>query len=138
MPFLLSLKGKIAETMNTVILHLFYFPIAFISTLIFISWSAAILPIAFIKVYFHKWSITFTYSRIYRKSWPVKYLYVWTWLGYGIIICLINLIRDLIVFVIHLYSPVKKNGKGFNNAQHYKSPMLSHSLEITRRTLEKL
>ena len=78
--------------------------------------------------------MTFAYSKYYKISRPQKYLYVWTWLCYGALILIANIVRDVAIFFVHLYVLNPE----VMNAERYNSPFLPQTLELTRRTLEKI
>jgi len=117
---LLSFRDKQAEILNLVLLHIFYVPIAIGCSIVFLVWSLILLPFCFVKVFYHKFAVTFAYSKYYKISRPQKYLYVWTWLCYGSLILLANIVRDLAIFFIHLY----QLNPEVMNAERYNKPFL--------------
>lgn len=124
---LLSFRDKQAEILNLVLLHIFYLPIAIGCALVFIAWSIILLPFCFVKVFYHKFAVTFAYSKYYKISRPQKYLYVWTWLCYGSLILIANIVRDVAIFFVHLYVLNPE----VMNAERYNSPFLPQTLELT-------
>lgn len=52
----------------------------------------------------HKLTISFTYSRIYRDERNNKFLYAIAWILIGFPILAVNLFRDIVVFILHVYN----------------------------------
>lgn len=131
---LLSVKTSHAELFNLIMLHIYYIPVTIVLSFVFLVWSLILFPFTFTKVLFHKLAITFSYSRVYRTARNQKFLYVFTWLTYGHLLLLVNILRDLLVFWIHLYDDKPE----LVNAERYATPMLPQSLEVTKRTLDRV
>ena len=103
MPILLSIDDESAIKMNNIILHIIYVPIVCIQVLFFILWNIVLGPVVYVKIFLHKMTISFTYSRIYRDERNNKFLYGIAWVLMGPPILILNLCRDTVIFVIHLY-----------------------------------
>lgn len=101
MPILLSVDDETAIKLNEIILHIYYVPILIVQTFFFIIWCIALIPVVYIKIFMHKMTISFTYSRIYREDRNNKFLYAIAWIIIGPVILLINLGRDTVVFIVH-------------------------------------
>ena len=103
MPILLSIDEEAAIIMNYVILHIIYTPILIVQVILFLFWNFLLYPVVYVKIFLHKMTIAFTYSRIYRDERNNKFLYGIGWVIIGPIVLLINIFRDTVVFWIHLY-----------------------------------
>jgi len=103
MPVLMSLDDENAILMNTIILHIIYVPIVVIQVILFVIWCLVLSPVAYVKIFMHKMTISFTYSRIYRDERNNKFLYGMAWILMGPFLLLANIVRDTVMFVLHLY-----------------------------------
>jgi hypothetical protein len=103
MPVLLSLDEENALIMNKVILHIIYVPIVVLQMIFFVLWSIILSPIVYVKIFMHKMTISFTYSRVYRDERNNKFLYGMAWVLMGPFLLATNVVRDTVVFVLHLY-----------------------------------
>jgi hypothetical protein len=101
MPILMSIDDENAIILNEVVLHIIYVPILIIQTIFFILWCIVLIPFVYVKMFMHKMTISFTYSRIYRDDRNNKFLYGISWIITGPFILLFNLVRDTVAFIIH-------------------------------------
>jgi len=67
---LLSFWDKQAEILNLILLHIYYVPIAIGCSIVFVAWSIILFPFCFVKIFYHKFALTFAYSKIYKISRP--------------------------------------------------------------------
>ena len=103
MPVLLAINDEAAIMMNYIILHIIYAPILFIQVILFFLWNLLLYPIVYVKMFLHKLTLAFTYSRTYRDERNNKFLYAIAWIVTGPVLLFINIFRDIIIFCVHCY-----------------------------------
>ena len=98
-PFLMTTKSP--ELLNKVILWVAYLPLLIMSFMVFAFWNVLLIPICYIKMFFHKMIMIFVYSKSYRVSRADKFM---LWIFFAIVgpfRLTANVIMDLIAFVQH-------------------------------------
>lgn len=98
-PFLMTTKSP--ELLNKIILWVAYLPMLLITFMIFAFWNFLLIPICYIKMFFHKMIMIFVYSKSYRVSRADKFM---LWIFFAIVgpfRLTANVIMDLIAFVQH-------------------------------------
>ena len=98
-PFLMTTKSP--ELLNKVILWVAYLPMLLITFMIFAFWNFLLIPICYIKIFFHKMIMIFVYSKSYRVSRADKFM---LWIFFAIVgpfRLTANVVMDLIAFVQH-------------------------------------
>lgn len=89
------------ETLNKMILWVAYLPLLLVSFMIFAGWNFALIPICYVKMFFHKLVMIFVYSKSYRVSRADKFM-LWIFFAVaGPFRLMGNVIMDLIAFVHH-------------------------------------
>ena len=79
-PFLMTSRNP--EIINRVVLWVAYLPILICSFVIFASYSFALIPLTYLKMFFHKMIMIFIYSKSHRVSRADKFM---LWIFFGII-----------------------------------------------------
>ena len=98
-PFLMTTQNP--EVINKAILWVAYAPILLMSFMVFFGYNVILLPITYLKVFFHKMIMIFVYSKSYRVSRADKFM-LWIFFAMvGPFRLTVNLITDLIAFVQH-------------------------------------
>ena len=98
-PFLMTNNNP--ELLNKSILWIAYTPILISSFMAFAAYSVILLPITYVKMFFHKMVMIFVYSKSYRVSRADKFM---RWIFFtmvGPFRLTANLCMDLIAFVQH-------------------------------------
>ena len=86
---------------NKAILWVAYAPILLMSFMIFFLYNAILLPITYLKIFFHKMVMIFVYSKSYRVSRADKFM-LWIFFAMvGPFRLLNNFLMDLVAFVQH-------------------------------------
>lgn len=96
-PFLLTSKNP--EFWNKVILWLAYLPVLLVTFVIYLVYTAALLPFSFVKIFFHKMIMIFMYSKSYRVHKSDKFM---AWVLFAVIgpfRMTANFFVDLLAFV---------------------------------------
>ena len=107
-PFLLTSKNP--EIWNRVILWVAYLPILIITTTVFFLYNICLLPLAYVKMFFHKLVMIFVYSKSYRVSRADKFILTVVFIPIGPIRLFINVIVDTIAFIQHsMLTEIKKS-----------------------------
>jgi len=96
-PILLTSKDP--ERVNKWILYFAYFPTLLFTTSLFLAYNIVLLPLAYVKLFFHKLVMIFVYSKSYRVSRADKFMNVIVFLLIGAIRLILNVISDQIVFI---------------------------------------
>ena len=92
------------------ILWFAYLPILICVTTVFFVYNVALLPLCYVKIFFHKLVMIFVYSKSYRVSKADKFILMVIFLPVGPIRLTANVIVDTIAFVNHcLQTNLKKN-----------------------------
>ena len=98
-PFLLTAKNP--EFWNNLILWLAYTPVLLVTFIIYLTYTAALLPLAFVKIFFHKMVMIFMYSKSYRVHKSDKFM---QWVLFAVIgpfRMTANFFIDLLAFLMH-------------------------------------
>lgn len=98
-PFLLTSKNP--EIWNKVILWVAYLPILVLATTVFFVYNVLLLPLAYVKLFFHKLVMIFVYSKSYRVSKANKFILTVIFIPVGPIRLICNVVVDTIAFVSH-------------------------------------
>ncbi len=75
-----------------------------VTTLFFFVYTIAIIPFAYVKMYFHKLVMIFVYSKSYRTTRADKFIQSAVFLVIGPVVLTLNSIVDLYWFIKHLLS----------------------------------
>ena len=103
MPFFLTIRREQRHKMNQVFLHIEFAPVAFVLCVFYFVYTLAILPLTYVKLWFHKLTMIFTYSRVYRRDRDYKFIRAMEFLVVGPLLLTVNFFIDLQYFVRHLY-----------------------------------
>jgi hypothetical protein len=98
-PFLLTSRHP--EFWNNVILWLAYLPVLLVTFTIYLVYTAALLPLSFVKMFFHKMVMIFMYSKSYRVHKSDKFM---QWVLFAVIgpfRMTANFLVDLVSFLQH-------------------------------------
>lgn len=98
-PILLCTKNP--ELWNKVILWIAYLPVLCFSFFIYLVYTAALLPLSFVKLFFHKMIMIFMYSKSYRVHKSDKFMQWVIFAVIGLFRITANFLVDLIAFVQH-------------------------------------
>lgn len=79
-----------------------YLPILVCSVAVFIAYNIALIPIAYLKLFFHKMIMIMVYSKSFRVSRADKFMYFVLFSALGLFILTINAIVDIYYFIKHL------------------------------------
>lgn len=96
-PFLMTNNNP--ELLNKSILWIAYLPILIMSFLLFTLYNVIILPITYVKMFFHKLVMIFVYSKSYRVGRADKFMLWIFFTMVGPFRLFANLIMDLVAFV---------------------------------------
>lgn len=87
-----------------------YLPILIISTTVFFLYNILLLPLAYVKIFFHKLVMIFVYSKSYRVSKANKFILTVIFIPLGPIRLICNVVVDTVAFVSHcLQTELKKS-----------------------------
>ena len=103
MPFFLTIRREQRHKMNQVFLHIEFAPVAFVLCVFYFVYTLAILPLTYVKLWFHKLTMIFTSSRVYRRDRDYKFIRAMEFLVVGPLLLTVNFFIDLQYFVRHLY-----------------------------------
>lgn len=98
-PFLLTASKP--EFWNKLILWVAYLPVLFVTFVIYLVYTACLLPLSFVKIFFHKMIMIFMYSKSYRVHKSDKFM---QWVLFAVIgpfRMTANFFVDLIAFLMH-------------------------------------
>ena len=98
-PFLMTSKNP--ELWNKAILWIAYLPILVVTFIIFFFWSILLIPLTFVKMFFHKMIMIFVYSKSYRVSRADKFMLWVLFAIIGLFRLTANALTDLISFMRH-------------------------------------
>ena len=98
-PFLMTSKNP--EVINKAILWVTYLPLLLLTFGVFFFYNALLLPVTYVKMFFHKMVMIFVYSKSYRVSRADKFMLWIFFVVIGPFRLLNNFIVDLIAFVKH-------------------------------------
>ena len=96
-PFLMTTSNP--ELLNKVILLVAYAPLILITFFAFLGYNIVLLPVTYVKMFFHKMVMIFVYSKSYRVSRADKFM---LWIMFAIIgpfRLTANVIMDSIAFI---------------------------------------
>jgi len=96
-PFLLTSRNP--EFWNNIILWLAYLPVLIVTFSIYFVYTAALLPLSFVKIFFHKMIMIFMYSKSYRVHKSDKFM---AWIMFAVIgpfRIISNFLIDLVAFL---------------------------------------
>jgi uncharacterized integral membrane protein len=98
-PFIMIKKEPV--TLNLVLFHIEYAPLLLILLIVFIAGNLVLIPFAYIKgIYVNLQQL---WSNKVEGNLPYRCLRLLVWLLFGPIILLMNLVADIIAFIMHLY-----------------------------------
>lgn len=100
-PFLLASKNP--QKVNEFILSIAYVPVMFFVTLVFIAYNVILIPLCFVKLWWHKLIMVYVYSKSYRVSRADKFITFCLFWMFGLIILTINSFVDIWYFLSHLW-----------------------------------
>lgn len=100
-PFLILSKRP--EKLNVVILMIAYVPIVLISAALFFIYNLLLVPFVFVKMFFHKLTMIFVYSKHIRVSRAMKFFYGFLYTAYGIPSAFVNAFKDTGYFMMHCF-----------------------------------
>ena len=87
--------------MNQKLLQLVYLPILLIATAIFVAGEVVMWPFVYIKMFFHKLTMVWVYSKSYRMSRADKFAKFITYFVIGPFVIIFTTICDTFFFVQH-------------------------------------
>jgi len=93
------MKSKRPETFNKVLLYISYIPTLLISTVLFFIYNLFLVPFAFIKLFFHKLTMIFVFSKHIQHSRAMKFAYAVLFTGMGLPFLFLNVFVDTFYFV---------------------------------------
>lgn len=99
-PILINHKHQ--ERCNTKLLMIFYMPILAITSSVFLAVESFMWIFVYLKMVFHKLTMTWVYSRTYRSSRADKFMNFVVFLLFGPAIVIGNTIVDLQYFIRHM------------------------------------
>jgi hypothetical protein len=100
-PFLMLSKRP--ERFNIVLLLIAYIPVVFSSTVLFFCYNMALVPLVFIKMFFHKLTMIFVYSKHIRISRAMKFFFAVLYTAYGLPSAFVNVFKDTYYYVMHCF-----------------------------------
>jgi hypothetical protein len=98
-PFLLTSRSP--ELWNSIILWIAYIPVLIVTFLLYFVYTTTLLPLAFVKIFFHKMIMIFMYSKSYRVHKSDKFM---QWVIFAVIgpfRMTANFLMDLVAFLQH-------------------------------------
>ncbi len=99
------LLGSMANRyrLNGKILRFVYFFVLLGTGLVFMVYTLLIIPVCYVKMWFHKFTMIFVYSKSYRKARSDKFISAIFFTGVGLLTLTANFLLDLIAFVRHSF-----------------------------------
>jgi hypothetical protein len=114
-------------------LHIYYFPIAILSFLVFVCYSLVILPFCYIKLVGHKFALMIVSPQGQgARSTLDRAGHALLFLALGPLLLLLNFLVDLFWFLIHLYK------MDLEKTRHSKEDTETGGQEIKRRTYKRM
>lgn len=98
-PFLMTTKSP--EFLNKAILWIAYLPLLILTFVVFTLYNFALLPVTYVKMFFHKMIMIFVYSKSYRVSRADKFMLWILFAAIGPFRLLSNVFVDLYAFLQH-------------------------------------
>ena len=89
--------------MTFFILSIAYIPIMICVTIVFIVYNLLLVPICFVKLWWHKLIMVYVYSKSYRVSRADKFITFCMFWGAGLFSLTINTVVDVWYFLKHLW-----------------------------------
>jgi len=130
-PFMMTAKNP--EIINRVVLWIAYLPILIISFALFAGYSFALIPLTYVKMFFHKMIMIFIYSKSHRVSRADKFM-LWIFFGiFGPFKLFRNAIVDCIAYLQHCSLQDLKKTK----VQIRDKPLSKESLSIMAEYFRK-
>jgi hypothetical protein len=100
-PFLLTSSNP--RKVNEFILSLAYVPVMLGVTLVFIVYNLLLIPLAYVKLWWHKLIMVYVYSKSYRVSRADKFMTFCVFWGLGLFTLTLNSLVDIYHFIRHLW-----------------------------------
>lgn len=100
-PFLLTSRNP--QRVNFLILLIAYFPVMVGVTLVFVVYNVLLIPLAYVKLWWHKLIMVYVYSKSYRVSKADKFITFCIFWIFGLPFMSLNCIVDIWHFLRHLW-----------------------------------
>jgi hypothetical protein len=100
-PFLISSKNP--ERINQCILSIGYIPVMIGTTIVFIIYNILLIPLCYVKLWWHKLIMVYVYSKSYRVSRADKFITFCFFWVFGPVTLSINTFTDVYYFLRHLW-----------------------------------
>lgn len=100
-PFLLTSKNP--QKINECILSIGYIPVMLGTTVVFMIYNILLVPLCYVKLWWHKLIMVYVYSKTYRVSRADKFITFCMFWIFGLIILTINTFTDIYYFLKHLW-----------------------------------
>lgn len=100
-PFLLTTRNP--SKLNEIILCFAYIPTMLAVTLLFFIYQICLLPVTYVKLFFHKLVMIYVYSKSYRVSRADKFITFTFFVFFGPFSLAINAVVDVLYFLCHLW-----------------------------------
>lgn len=101
------------------ILWVAYLPILVLATTVFFVYNVLLLPLAYVKLFFHKLVMIFVYSKSYRVSKANKFILTVIFIPLGPIRLICNVVLDTVAFVSHCLQTELKKSKVANRPKPF-------------------
>ena len=98
-PFMMTTSNP--ETFNVKLLFVAYMPLLIFCTFFFIAYNVFMIPICYLKMFFHKMVMIFVYSKSYRVSRADKFMLWIVFAIWGPVRLTVNVFVDTIAFIHH-------------------------------------
>lgn len=98
-PFLMTSKNP--EMINKAILWVTYLPLLVLTFGVFMAYNLALIPVTYVKMFFHKMIMIFVYSKSYRVSRADKFMLWIMFIVIGPFRLMANFLVDMVAFVKH-------------------------------------
>ena len=96
------LTSKSPEKINDTILRIVYLPVLIGSTILFVLGEVVMWPFVYVKMFFHKLTMVWVYSKSYRMSRADKFAKFITYFVIGAPVIIATTVCDTYFFVKHL------------------------------------
>lgn len=128
-PFLFTSNNP--ELWNTIILWIAYLPVLIVTTILFFAYEVLLVPLTFVKVFFHKMIMIFIYSKSYRITKADKFM-LWIFFTLtGPFRLIVNIATGTATFVKHCTIMDMKKQK----VSHQRRPLSKKNLIILNQYL---
>jgi hypothetical protein len=104
-----------------------YIPVMIGVTLVFAVYNLLLVPLAYVKLWWHKLVIVYVYSKSYRVSRADKFITFCIFWGFGLLTLTLSAFADLYYFVRHLWL------RDLLKTQHK-----STHVQLSKRNIEKV